>query len=313
MKSLRDIVLPVVTDIGPGRQIEVSELWGASKALFLFGLQHESGRPLVVVTASEDAGEALVEDLRFFLTKTPRSDGQNPEIRLFPSWGVLPFEADSPDSRTVGERMRFLYSLVSDAPAVFVVPVPSLVQKLPPWDLFVDSIKTISLKSPLDPDRLVASLIATGYESTSLVTRVGEFSRRGGIIDFFSPFQEQPVRLEFFGDTLESLRHFDPESQRSTEEIAEAVVLPVRELFVNEAGVERFAQAVSDEALVDRVREGVLPPGVEFLAPFFYPLESLFRYLPEHSVVALIEPDDVKREIEAQLSKSEAGRHEETE
>ncbi len=154
------------------------------------------------------------------------------ELRMFPAWGVLPFEADSPDSRTVGERMRFLYCLISGSPGVYVAPVQSLMQKLPPWELFADSVKTITRATSIEPDDLAASLVASGYEPASLVSRVGEFSRRGGIIDFFSPLHDLPVRIEFFGDAIESLRAFDPESQRSTHEVKEAVVLPVRELIV---------------------------------------------------------------------------------
>jgi len=120
------------------------------------------------------------------------------------------------------------------------VPAQSLTQKLPPWALFVDATQTITAKTQIDPDCLSASLVAAGYEAASLVTRVGEFSRRGGIIDFFSPHHENPVRAEFFGDAIESLRAFDPETQRSTKDIREAVVLPVRELIITNQGIERF-------------------------------------------------------------------------
>jgi transcription-repair coupling factor (superfamily II helicase) len=244
------------------------------------------------------------------------------EIRLFPTWGVLPFEADSPDSRTVGERMRFLYSLISGTSGIYVVPVRSLMQKLPPWGLFVDSIKTITPATQTDPDSLVAALVATGYESASLVTRVGELSRRGGIIDFFSPLHENPVRVEFFGDTIESMREFDPETQRSLAEIKEAVVLPVRELIINEKGIERLEKrsaittdehGLTTQDIINQIHEGILPPGGEFLAPFFYEMESLFRYLPENSLFALIEPDDLNKEIKEQGLKIEEGRREEIE
>src|SRR5512147_2930789 len=278
MKSLRDMVLPVINDVGAGNKIvEVSELWGASKALFLFGLRKESNRPVIVVTATEDSAGAFIEDLAFFVQKMPHdAQGEGAiEIRLFPSWGVLPFEADSPDSRTVGERMRFLYCLISGSPGIYVVPAQALMQKLPPWELFADSVKTITPESRIEPDDLAASLIATGYEPASLVTRVGEFSRRGGIIDFFSPLHDNPVRIEFFGDAIESLRAFDPESQRSTIELKEAVVLPVRELIVKKPpdlsdGPDRSDTATS--------------PGAEFLAPFFYDMEDLLRYVPGDSL-----------------------------
>jgi transcription-repair coupling factor (superfamily II helicase) len=325
MKTLRDIIQPMLSDIQAGNKTaEVSELWGAAKALFLFGLSDEARRPLIVVTASEEEAEALAEDLSFFVHTMPwdQAGERKMEIRTFPAWGVLPFEADSPDSRTVGERMRFLYSLISGSPGIFVVPVTSLMQKLPPWELFVESIKTITIQTQITPDGLIAALVATGYESASLVTRVGEFSRRGGIIDFFSPLHENPVRMEFFGDTIESLRAFDPETQRSTGEIREAVVLPVRELILTEKGLEQCARRFNAAAhekgakgrdLIDQIKQGILPPGAEFLAPFFYDMESLFNYLPINSLFALIEPDDLKKELEEQIGKREEGRQEEAE
>jgi transcription-repair coupling factor (superfamily II helicase) len=325
MKTLRDIIQPMLSDIQAGNKTaEVSELWGAAKALFLFGLSDEARRPLIVVTASEEEAEALAEDLSFFVHTMPwdQAGERKMEIRTFPAWGVLPFEADSPDSRTVGERMRFLYSLISGSPGIFVVPVTSLMQKLPPWELFVESIKTITIQTQITPDGLIAALVATGYESASLVTRVGEFSRRGGIIDFFSPLHENPVRMEFFGDIIESLRAFDPETQRSTGEIREAVVLPVRELILTEKGLEQCARRFNAAAhekgakgrdLIDQIKQGILPPGAEFLAPFFYDMESLFNYLPINSLFALIEPDDLKKELEEQIGKREEGRQEEAE
>jgi len=169
MKSLSDMVLPVINDIRAGRKtIDVSELWGASKALFLFGLRQEARRPIIVVTASEDAAETLAEDLRFFTQKLLHPAGEEPvEIRTFPTWGLLPFEADSPDSRTVGERMRFLYGLTTGNPGVYVVPVPSLMQKLPPWELFVDSVRTITMTTAIDAAQFTAGLTAAGYESAS--------------------------------------------------------------------------------------------------------------------------------------------------
>jgi transcription-repair coupling factor (superfamily II helicase) len=327
MKNLREIIQPVINDIRAGsKSVEVSELWGASKALFLFGLRQETIRPIVIVTASGDEAESLAEDLAFFIHKLPHDEtsGNAVEVRLFPSWGVLPFEADSPDSRTVGERMRFLYGLLSGTPAVYVVPASSLLQKLPPWDLFADSVKTITRETRIEPGDLAAALVATGYESASLVTRVGEFSRRGGIIDFFSPLHDEPVRIEFLGDAIESLRSFDPETQRSTGEVREAVVLPVRELIISGNGLaefhKRYPEATdgaggepAERAVAEQIRQGIIPAGAEFLAPFFYTMESLFRYVPRESLVALIEPDDIDKEIAELLGKIEADRREEIE
>jgi transcription-repair coupling factor (superfamily II helicase) len=329
MKHLQEILLPFLDQLrSGGKTIEISELWGGSKALLLLELFRGSKRPLLVVTATEEEADLLADDLRFFGAALGGSGEamHAPEILTFPPWGVLPFEADSPDSGTVGERMRFLYSLVSGTTGIYIAPVTSLMQKLPPWELFADSVKTITAGQQTDPGVLSSALAASGYEHASLVTRVGEFSRRGGIIDFFSPAQEHPVRMEFFGDTIESLRLFDPETQRSMGEISQAVALPVRELIVKtvrsaECGVRSEEQRTSDDdrstrnvrdEVCKQISEGSFPPGAEFLAPFFYTMEDLTRYLPDEALCVLIEPDDIKKQAEALYARIEQGRSEET-
>jgi transcription-repair coupling factor (superfamily II helicase) len=329
MNHLQEILPPLLDQLrSNGKTIEISELWGGSKALLLLELFRASKRPLLIVTATEEGADLLADDLRFFadILRDSGETPSKPEILTFPPWGVLPFEADSPDSGTVGERMRFLFSLVSGTGSIYLAPVTSLMQKLPPWELFADSVKTITAGQQLDPDLLSGALAASGYEHASLVTRVGEFSRRGGIIDFFSPAREHPVRMEFFGDTIESLRAFDPETQRSLQEIAQAVALPVRELIVSpvrsaECGVRSEEQRTSNDdrstrnvraEVCKQISEGPFPPGAEFLAPFFYTMEDLFRYLPDEALCVLIEPDDIKKQAEALSARIEQGRSEET-
>ena len=327
MQLLHEILQPILARIRSGeKNIELSELWGGSRSLMLLSLQRELRGPLLIVTSTDEEAETLADDLRFFSEAVPpdRPEDLKCPILTFPAWGVLPFEADSPDSGTVGSRMRFLYRLISGEIGIYLVPVKALIQKLPPWDLFADSVRTLSPNQAADPDSLSDALVTLGYEHASLVTRIGEFSRRGGIIDLFSPGRETPVRLEFFGDTIESVREFDPETQRSVNAVDQIVVLPVRELIVNAAGLERaekrYAGTPDDEAdpgptenssLIEQIRSGVLPPGSDFLAPFFYTMDSLFTYLPDHTLCVLAEPDDVQKQIAAAYDKIEAGRAEE--
>ncbi len=326
MKKLADIIQPVVNDIqAEQKKTEVSELWGASKALFLFSLHRLTGRPVVIVTANEEEAAAVMDDLVFFkqLNVLPVEEhlrdkeenqsgrGAGVEHFFFPSWSILPFETDSPDSGTVGERMRFLYNLIIRAAGIYVVPAQALMQKLPPWELFADAVKTITPGTEIDPDGFVQALVTAGYESAALVTRTGEFSRRGGIIDFFSPLHANPIRLEFAGDAVESIREFDPEAQRSLAEIRSATVLPVRELLLGQEQIERFAGRVRNEALINQVKGGALPPGVEFLAPFFYDMGTLFDYLPQESLLVRIEPDDIKKTLAERMLKITQGRQEE--
>ena len=325
MKKLEDIVLPVINDIRAGQKnIEVSELWGASKALFLFGLWRGTASQSIVVTATEEEAVALVDDLHFFEQHEALLTGKTEErehqglrakatISLFPAWGLLPFEADSPDSGTIGERMRVLHSLILRRPGIFVISSHALLQKLPPRELFSDLIKNITTTTRTDPDSLVNMLVSAGYEFASLVMRVGEVSRRGGIVDFFSPFHENPIRIEFSGETIESIRLFDSETQLSLSTTAEAIVLPVRELIIDTRGVERMMARIDNEIIIDQIKQGKLPPGGEFLAPFFYDMESVFDYLPEDSLFILVEPDEIKKAIAEYYQKVERGRREEIE
>ncbi len=323
MKSIKELLGPVLEDIRSGKKtIEAAELWGASRALFLHGLFNELGGSLLVVTATADEAETLAEDLRFFAS-TLAGDGPKaavPEVLTFPAWGMLPFEADSPAAGIVGERMRFLYRLVSGDRGIYVAPVNAALQKLPPWELFADAVRTITAGQQADPDRLAAALAAMGYEHAPIVTRVGEYSRRGGIIDFFSPDGDRPVRLEFFGDAVESLREFDPETQRSISAVTRAIALPVRELFLTDSGLERLAAKLGpggpdredgSARLAGQLEQGLPAPGAEFLAPFLYDMEDLFHYLPGGTLCAVVEPDDAAGRADALFAQAEQGRAEE--
>ncbi|MDH4162831.1 MAG: transcription-repair coupling factor [Nitrospirota bacterium] len=345
MNQLQEILQqPLQKLLSDTKTIELSELWGGSRGLMLLELFRETKRHLLVVTANEEEADAFAADLRFLARAMPgSSDQKNPsqpansqqtniphvastyqgeeDILVFPGWGVLPFEADSPDSATVGERMSVLYRLVSGGPCIVVAPASALMQKLPPWELFADAVRTINSGSTLDPDAFADSLISIGYEHASLVTRIGEFSRRGGIIDIFSPAHPNPLRFEFFGDVVESLREFDPETQRSLGTIKQAVALPVRELIQlrnadcglriekQEDKNEKRAQISQEQQ--KQIEEGTFPPGAEFLAPFFYTMDPLVRYFPETSVIALIEPDDITKVLNERTAKIEQGRAEE--
>jgi transcription-repair coupling factor (superfamily II helicase) len=321
MKQLHELLRPLLDNLRAGDTVqEISELWGGARALFLLSLFRETGQHHLVLTANEEEAETLADDLRFIATATLGHHEPGTDVLLFPAWSVLPFEADSPDSGTVGERMRVLYRLMTGGPCVIVAPVAALMQKLPPWDLFTGSAVTISRGGNTDPDALADALASTGYEHGSLVTRVGEFSRRGGIIDLFSPAHPNPVRLEFFGDTVESLREFDPETQRSTTELQQAVALPVRELIGTEAGRERLVLRLlgshqgpseKDRQIIEQLREGAFPPGAEFLAPFLYDMDVFARYLPDRTLVIVVEPEDCRKAAYEQMQKIIKGREEE--
>lgn len=309
-----EIIRTVVKDIeAGGESTEICELWGSSLSFFLLALQNEVVRPLVVVVATDEEALSIVDDLRFFISHAPfhAVQGESPPIYSFPSWEVLPFEPDSPDTTTVGERMYFLHQLLKGVPGVFLVPLRSFVQKLPPRDLLRAATSEVRVSCQVDPEVLISSLLAAGYESASVVTRVGEFSRRGGIIDLFSPAERHPVRIEFFSDRIESLRLFDPETQRSFGTRERVLILPVREVFPGEQGAAQLSRFTQEGKEFDRLSSGGLPPGVEFLAPFLYGMENLTQYFPENALVAILEPEDLLKRAGEEWTRASSGRAEE--
>src|SRR5438094_3668459 len=153
----------------------------------------------------------------------------------------------------------------------------------------------------LPPSHLVDHLIQWGYRRVPLVEEKGEMSVRGGIIDVFPPLETQPLRVEFLGDSIESLRAFDPASQRSVEQAGEVTLLPMRffslarlqaaRRTVEEAMAESEATHREKQRIVENLKSGLPFPGVEFLLPYLYPtLESLSDYLLRGTVVWLVEP-----------------------
>lgn len=314
---IRTIIRDLTNNKGPK---EVAELTGGAGALFLSCLGQELNRPIIIITPTPENAESLLQDLNFFAKQSSRDTDSSPgphPILSMPPWRTLPFEPDSPDASTVAERMRLLYNLTSGIPGFYIIPIQSVMQKLLPWGLFAESVTVLSTGMESDIEKLADGLISLGYENCPMVTRMGEFSRRGGILDVFTPFQELPARLEFFGDRIESIRLFDPETQRSSGEIKELILPPVRELILGSREIEQAQRVLSSMQEKDKIDwlkdlgQGIARPGAEVLAPYLYEMDPLFRYMPRSSTVCIIEPDDIRRAGEDFWRKVVSGREEE--
>jgi transcription-repair coupling factor (superfamily II helicase) len=240
---------------------------------------------------------AFAEAFRFF--------APNIEIITFPAWDCLPYDRIGPSAAIAAQRMTTLSRLAAGfdekAPVLLVTSVPALAQRVPPRG----SVKTASYSARTGNQVEIADLEAyfavNGYQRASTVSERGEFAIRGGVIDVFPPTADEPVRLDLFGDTLESIRAFDPESQRSTRQLKEVNLLAVSEVLVDNETIARFRSgyleafgAAGDDPLYATVSEGGRRAGMEHWLPLFYPqLETLFDYLPDGALVAL---DHLSRE-----------------
>ena len=200
---------------------------GSEKAYLLAALADDLGLPsagtVLVITPSRDAADRLHDDLLAFLPALER------DLFLFPRWDVLPFDQGPPAPAIAGERQAVLTRLL-DGPAPWIIaPVAALLRKLPPPEELRASAYRLANEERGDRESLLTFLAASGYERVDLVVAKGQFAVRGGIVDLYSPHTDVPVRIEWFGDEIESLRSFDPETQRSTESVGTAMLLPVTE------------------------------------------------------------------------------------
>jgi transcription-repair coupling factor (superfamily II helicase) len=235
---------------------------------------------------------AFVDALRFFA----------PDLKTlrFPAWDCLPYDRVSPTPGLAAQRMAALTELSRRSPSdrsplLVVTTAPALVQRVPPREVTSKAAYATRVGHDVDVADLERYFAVNGYQRASTVSERGEFAIRGGVIDVFPPGAEEPVRLDLFGDTLESIRAFDPESQRSTRQLKEVDLLPVSEALLDKDSISRFRTrwlelfgATSDDPVYTAVSEGVRRQGLEHWLPLLYDrLDSLFDYLPEGAMVAL--------------------------
>ncbi|MGQ0812439.1 MAG: transcription-repair coupling factor [Nitrospiraceae bacterium] len=231
-------------------------------------------RSWLIVTSTDDAAERLYQDLRFFHGLLGLSQEA---IALFPEWETLPYEFTAPSVDLIGRRMRTLHRLTQQARTMLVVSVPALIQRVLPREVFAQACLQLKPGATLEREALTSGLLRAGYRRVSVVDIPGEFSIRGGIIDIYSTAYSDPLRVEFLGDTIESIRLFDTASQKSTARLDHAWVLPAREL-IHPAGAE--------EALAP------LSPDAEWRSPAVYPrMDTLLDYFPSPPLLALDQPD----------------------
>jgi len=247
----------------------------------------------LTVFVARDAGRmaAFADAFRFF--------AQNVEIVAFPGWDCLPYDRIGPSGGVAAQRMATLSRLADGldekTPRLLVTTAAALLQRLPPLSAIKKASYSAKAGNSVEIADLEAYFAVNGYQRASTVSERGEFAIRGGVIDVFPPTSEEPVRLDLFGDTLESIRAFDPETQRSTRQLKDVSLLPVSEALLDKDAISRFRTgyleafgAPGDDPLYATVSEGGRRAGMEHWLPLFYPsMAALFDYLPKDALVAL--------------------------
>jgi len=285
-------------------RIRVSGLNPTAKALLWVLLQKATGRPLIIVVPNNRVAEDLVPVLQGFCELTGAASPDS--VVALPTRDVLPFQNLSPHPEIQEARAVALWKIATGTASIVVSPVAATALRLKSAEYYADLARVIRRTETLDIDPLLAHLNIVGYTATDVVEMPGEYALRGGILDVYSPEADRPVRIEFFGDEVESIRKFDPGTQRSSTPVDEAILLPLTETPVSEDLLGAIHARLSgkritgaEEVIEQAVRSGGVTvfPGWEFYAPVAGADRSVFELLP-HAVVFADEPDELKHEFE---------------
>ena len=279
------------------KEISLTGIDGAARSYFVSGLVLERERPFLIILPKARDAVRFMKELQFFLPEGFVSGTQS-EKRLFdfPVYDISPLTGLSPHRNIVNRRLQALYALTSCKSPVLVTSLEALLLKVIPKNALIRTLEYLEPGEDFPREELLTKLETGGYLRTSLVEEAGDYSVRGGVIDIFPPLYDLPVRLEFWGDRLESIRHFNPLSQRSTDQLKEMILLPSSEIIMDDDAMKR---ARSMGRLPELAGEGGSFPGQEAWLNHFYPeLDSLFNYFPSSGIVLLMDSDRIELEQE---------------
>ena len=263
------------------------QLHGSSDALGL--AQYAAAQaPLVVLTASAQTAQRLLEEIPFFAPGL--------RVHLLPDWETLPYDHFSPHQDLISERLATLHQIRSGACDVLLVPVTTALYPLPPVEYLAAYTFFLKRRERLDVAQLRSQLGLAGYSHVQQVLSPGEYCVRGGLIDLFPMGSVVPYRIDLFDDEIESLATFDVDTQRTLYPVPEIRLLPAREFPLNEAGQARFRQNFRERfegdpskcALYKDVSKGLAPAGIEYYLPLFFEQHAtLFDHLPPDARLCL--------------------------
>ncbi|HTZ71795.1 MAG TPA: transcription-repair coupling factor [Acetobacteraceae bacterium] len=256
-------------------------------ALLLARRAQEHGGPLLHI-ARDDAAMARLADLLAFFAPTLT-------VLRFPAWDCLPYDRVSPNAATISERIATLTRLLEPpgGPLLVLSTMAASVQRVPPRATFAGKSLAVRTGDDVPVKKLTAFLTSNGYGRTDTVMEPGEYAVRGGIFDIFPSGESDPLRLDFFGDTVESIRRFDATTQRSVEDVAAFALRPVSETPLDKESVSRFrtawrdlfGQAAASDPMYEAISEGRRYPGMEHFSPLFHDgMANLLDYLPGASI-----------------------------
>ncbi|QYM94254.1 transcription-repair coupling factor [Dickeya zeae] len=280
-----------------GEQRLLGQLTGAACAVECAEIVERHSGLVVLITPDMQNALRLRDEIQQF-TGHP--------VMTLPDWETLPYDSFSPHQEIVSARLSTLYQLPSLTRGVLILPVNTLMQKVCPHAFLHGHALMLKKGQRLSRDRLRSQLEQAGYRSVDQVMEHGEFATRGALLDLFPMGSEEPFRIDFFDDEIDSLRLFDADTQRTLNEVEQIHLLPAREFPTDKNAIELFRSQWREqfevrrdaEHIYQQVSKGTLPAGIEYWQPLFFdqPLPALFSYLPTGTL--LVNTGDIQQGAE---------------
>lgn len=280
----------------PGNRRQWGRLYGSSFGLVITEAARRHSGMLLVVTTDTPSATRLEYELRFY-----NRGNEDIPILSFPDWETLPYDTFSPYQDIISERLATLNRLPQLERGILILPVSTLMHRIAPREYIEGNSLILDLGDSLELEMMRRRLENSGYRCVSQVIEHGEFAVRGSLLDLFPMGSDRPYRIELFDDEVESIRTFDPESQRSAEKVGQIRLLPAREFPLHEEAIKHFREAYRgqfegdpQQSIVYRdVSNALAPPGIEYYLPLFFPATAtLLDYLPQNTALFSIEGVD---------------------
>ena len=269
-----------------------SQLWGCPDGANMLALSarlaaNQDTKPIIYIARDDVRMVAMRDALRRL---QPDAD-----MLIFPAWDCLPFDRLSPQGSLIGQRIETLATLAlgpassNGGTQILLTTVNAFLQRVPPKEYLADHAIDLRIGTQIGPAALAGTLGGMSYLRTDTVRETGEFAVRGGILDVFPPGQAEPIRLDFFGDEIETIRNFDAATQRSTGNVEHLMLRPVGEFQLHPETIERFRSGYlvafgasgSRDGLYESVSAGRMHPGIEHWLPLFH---THLMTLPDYCV-----------------------------
>ena len=280
-------LLPLSLPETPAQEKVWGQLHGSAYGLVLAEAARQYDGLLLVIAADTPALIRLEQEIRFYLDDTI-------PLHLFPDWETLPYDLFSPHEDIISQRLTTLFRLPAIRSGILLTSIPNTLQRLAPAEYLENNLLSIETGQTLDLDALRSKLLQSGYHCVSEVMEHGEFAVRGAIIDLFPAGVPAPYRLDLFDNEVESIRIFDPDSQRETGRTEAIKLIPAREFPLTEAAIrafrsryrQKFSGNPNQHPLYADLSNGITPNGIEYYLPLFFEHTAcLFDYLPQATLV----------------------------